>query len=265
MDHMEYLGNTIEAIAGEKAGIIAEETPVVYLDEVPDASGVIRAAASKKRAPVYGVSKEDYTYLNFQNKSIDFSYHSRYYGYITSCLHTIARYQMENAALAIRAVEVLDGGKTVTRQHITDGVGKTVWRGRMEEVCREFYVDGAHNRDGVRAFLETVSADGWQGKRHLIYSVVKDKEYADMTREIAASGLFSSVYVVQMQGNRAIQAEEIVEIWEQYTESRVCGCMTAGQAVQAAVSAQGPEDRIYAAGSLYLAGEIKSALERHGY
>lgn len=265
MDHMEYLGNTLEEIAGEKAGIIAENTPVVYLEEVPEAAGVIRAAASKKSAPAYGVSKEDYAYLNFQHKTIDFSYHSRYYGYIKLCLHTIARYQMENAALAVKAAEVLDRGRTIARRHITDGIGKTMWRGRMEEVRREFYVDGAHNMDGVRAFLETAARDGWQGKRHLIYSVVKDKEYTDMTREIAASGLFESVFIVQMQGKRAIQAEEILEIWEQYTGSEAYVCRTAGEAVRSAVSAQTPSDRIYAAGSLYLAGEIKSVLERHGY
>lgn len=265
MDHMEYLGGTLEEIAGEKAGIIAKDTPVVYLEEVPEAAGVIRDAASKKCAPAYGVSKEDYTYLNFQNKSIDFSYHSRYYGYIKLCLHTIARYQMENAALAVKAAEVLDQGKTISRRNIMDGIGKTLWKGRMEEVRREFYVDGAHNMDGVRAFLETVAQDGWQGKRHLIYSVVKDKEYTDMTREIAVSGLFASALIVQMQGKRALRAEEILEIWEQYTESEAHVYRTAGEAVRAAAGAQTPEDRIYAAGSLYLAGEIKSALERHGY
>lgn len=265
MDHMEYLGNTLEEIAGEKAGIIARDTPVVYLEDVPEAAGVIRAAASKKCAPAQGVSKEDYTYLNFQNKSIDFSYHSRYYGYIKLCLHTIARYQMENAVLAARAAETLDRGRSLTPRHIADGLGKTVWRGRMEEVRREFFVDGAHNADGIRAFLETVAEDGWRGKRRLIYSVVKDKEYTDMTRELAASGLFETAFIVQMQEKRAVRAEEILEIWEQYTGSRAHLCRTADEAVRAATGAQTPEDRIYAAGSLYLAGEIKSVLERRGY
>lgn len=262
LDHMEYLGNTLGQIAGEKAGIIAEHTPVVWLDEVSEASEVIRKIGAEKNAPAYPVSKSDYAYLNFKNKSIDFSYHSRYYDYIRLCLHTIARYQIENAALAIRAAEVLDQGKSITRQHIIDGIGKAFWAGRMEEVRREFYVDGAHNADGVRAFLETVRADGWQGKRHLLLSMVKDKEYDSMIRRIAESGLFDSVSAAQMEGVRAIRTEEIVTIWKQYTQKEIQAYPSVKEAVFSVLEAQGQQERIYAAGSLYLVGEIKGVLER---
>lgn len=262
MDHMEYLGDTLGLIAGEKAGIIMEGVPVVYLDEVPEASAVIRRIAAEKKAPLHGVSKCDYAYLNFKNKNIDFSYHSRYYDYIRLCLHTIARYQMENASLAIRAAEVLDRGRSITCQHITDGIGNAFWAGRMEEVEREFYVDGAHNADGIRAFLETVEKDGWQGKRHLLLSVVKDKEYDRMIGEIAESGLFDSVSIAQMAGTRALQAEEIAGIWKQYTETAPTVYPTVDKAVSALRKAQQSQERIYAAGSLYLVGEIKGVLER---
>lgn len=262
MDHMEYLGDTLEEIAGEKAGIIAEQVPVVYLAEPSEAEAVILGQATKKGAPAHKVSKSDYAYLNFKNKSIDFSYHSRYYDYIRLCLHTIARYQMENASLAIRAVEVLDEGRSITREHITAGISKAFWAGRMEEVAGEFYVDGAHNEDGIRAFLETVISDGWQGSRHLLFSVVKDKDYQSMIAGIAGSGLFDKVSFVQMQGGRALHTEEIVEIWKQYTGSVGTVYLSVEQAVRALLSGRDSKERIYAAGSLYLAGEIKDVLER---
>jgi len=261
-DHMEYLGNTLTEIAGEKAGIIKEGVPVVFLDEIEEVSDVIRDAASKKGAPLEGVSKQDYAYLNFKNKSIDFSYYSRYYEYVRVCLHTIARYQMENASLAIRAAEVLDGGKYITADHIRDGIGKAFWAGRMEEVRREFYVDGAHNEDGIRAFLQTGSEAGFTGCRHLLCSVVRDKDYLPMIRALAESGLFQKISVAQMQGQRAIDVTELTKIWKQYTKQEIKIYPSVDVAVEEVLSTQGEQERIYAAGSLYLVGEIKGLLKR---
>lgn len=262
MDHMEYLGNTIADIAGEKAGIIAEGVPVVFLDEVEEASCVIRSIAAKKGAPLENVSKRDYAYLNFNNKSIDFSYYSRYYGYVRVCLHTIARYQMENASLAIRAAEVLDKGEHIKAEHIVGGIGKAFWAGRMEEVRREFYVDGAHNEDGIRAFLQTVSEDGFTGCRHLFCSVVKDKEYLSMIKALAGSGLFHKITVAQLDSGRATPVAELENIWKQFTDQEIQVFSSVDEAVKSVLEKQGENERIYAAGSLYLVGEIKGVLKR---
>ena len=106
-DHVQYLGDTTAKIAAEKAGILRPGVPVVYLDGDADASAVICRKASELGAIQIPVSKKDYTFLGFRKKYIDFSLRSEYYNYISLTLHTIARYQMENAALAVRAVEVL--------------------------------------------------------------------------------------------------------------------------------------------------------------
>ena len=79
----------------------------------------------------------------------------------------------------------------------------------MEEELPEIFVDGAHNADGVRAFLETVSEDAFEGKRSLMFSVVSDKDYAQMLRKIAQSGLFHKIYLVQMGNYRATSLEEM--------------------------------------------------------
>ena len=176
LDHVEYLGDTVEKIAGEKAGIMQKNATAVYWDTCQETSRVFEERGAELGIPVCSVSNRDYRFLSFQNKSIDFSVRTRYYNDISLTLHTIAGYQMENAALAIRAIEELDHGRTVREEHIRQGIADCFWGGRMEEVLPEVYVDGAHNEDGIRAFLETVAADGHEGHRILMFSVGKDKD-----------------------------------------------------------------------------------------
>ncbi|MDE7222448.1 MAG: bifunctional folylpolyglutamate synthase/dihydrofolate synthase, partial [Acetatifactor sp.] len=107
LDHVEYLGYTLTAIAGEKAGIMQENVPVIYADTCREVEQVILPRAQILSADVYPVSKIDYSFSKNSNKNIDFSYISRYYGSVRLELPTFARYQMENCSLALRALEVL--------------------------------------------------------------------------------------------------------------------------------------------------------------
>ena len=155
LDHVEYLGDTVAQIAAEKAGIMKEGVPVVYCAEVPEAEKVFVKTARNMQARAVPVSKNDYMFHKFHNKTIDFSLRTRYYGYIGVSLHTIAHYQMENAALAVRALEVLEengrradvsghDGKVpaqdeeipclITGEQLRRGLEKAFWPGRMEEI-----------------------------------------------------------------------------------------------------------------------------------
>lgn len=262
LDHTEYLGGTLPEIAREKAGIACEGTPLVFWDNEDEASVEIRDYCEKRNVSVHAVSKKDYTYLDFKNKSIDFSYHSIYNNYIRLCLHTIARYQMDNAALAVRAVEILDRDRTITGEHIQAGISRAFWAGRMEEVRENFFVDGAHNEDGVQAFIETVREDGFSGERILLCSVVSDKDYTSMIRQMACSGLFSKAYIVQMLSYRAIDPMKLVDLWRQFTGQELQVFGSVSEAVRTLLKDRQENERIYAAGSLYLVGEIKEMLER---
>lgn len=261
LDHVEYLGDTVEKIAGEKAGILCPNTPAVYWDTCPETTAVFEKRAAELGIPAHPVSKKDYSFLNFKRKAIDFSLHSRYYNNISLTLHTVAAYQMENAALAVRAIEVLDGGKTITAEEIKRGAADCFWAGRMEEVLPGVYVDGAHNEDGIRAFLETVAMDGHQGKRTLLFSVVKDKDYGHMAEELLASGLFQKIAIAHMKTGRAVALETLEElfgrtpdcVFEIY-DNVVC-------AFERLLQSRSEGERIYAAGSLYLVGEIKEFLK----
>ena len=140
------------------------------------------------------------------------------------------------------------------------GLADAFWAGRMEEVGAGIYVDGAHNEDGLRAFLETVSHDGSRQRRHLIFGVVADKAYEAMIHRITESGLFSQVYVAQLKSARAVEAGKLTALFTSCTKQKVSCFSTVKDAFTAARAARKEGERIYIAGSLYLVGEIKEFL-----
>lgn len=257
LEHTEYLGDTIEAIAGEKAGIMAQDSPVVFADTQEETTLVFLEKAKDLSCECFPVSKSHYTLLNFKNKSIDFSYISRYDYNVKIHLNTLAKYQVENCALALRAIEVLDVDREISPKVLAQGVEQTFWPGRMEEVLPEIFVDGAHNADGVRAFLETVSEDAFEGKRSLMFSVVSDKDYAQMLRKIAQSGLFHKIYLVQMGNYRATSLEEMKRHLPKSYKGEVVFYNSVKEAFEAVKEKKRKDERVYIVGSLYLVGEIK--------
>lgn len=264
MDHMQYLGNTVEQIAGEKAGIIKPGVPVIYAADKETVSRVIEDRAAALGALTFPVSKKDYTFLNFKNKTIDFSYHSRYYEYVRLCLNTTAFYQMENASLALAAAELLFPDGSMTPELMQRAVFRTYWAGRMEEVCPNVYVDGAHNEDGILSFLQSVARDGCRGQRRLIFGAVSDKAYTQIIHAITKSGLFFSIAVVTMDNGRALSADELKQTFEAQGIRDVSSFDSVGKAYEVFAAEQKEEDRIYIAGSLYLVGEFKGYLRMRG-
>lgn len=260
MDHMEYLGNTITSIAGEKAGIIKTKVPVVFDANVVEAAEVIEQKAKECGCQIFPVSKKDYNLLNFMNKNIDFSYHSRYYDYISLRLSTTALYQMENASLALRAAEVLFSSKQLTVEVMQEGIRRTHWEGRMEEVLEEVYVDGAHNEDGIRAFIDSVRQDGCEGSRYLIFGVVKDKSYETMIKLLVQSGLFVQMTAAHIANTRSLSADALRQTFRQCTEAEIEIFQEVFEAYRHVAEKKRPEDKIYIVGSLYLAGEFKEKL-----
>lgn len=252
LDHMEYLGNTKAEIAGEKAGIIKPGVPVVYWDGEADVSAVICKKAAEMGAKAVPVSKSHVASYKFKNKTVDFSLDSEYYEYVKICLHTAAVYQRENAALAVRALEILSQRFQLSREQIESGLAAARWEGRMEEVLPNVFIDGAHNEDGVNSFLESVSADGCRGKRLLLFSVVSDKQFERMAEKILDSGLFSEIAVAQLEGSRALPEKQLVDLWR----GKAAAFLSPEAAFEQLIRQKGAEDKVYAAGSLYLAGQL---------
>ena len=270
-DHMEYLGDTIEKIAGEKAGILKPGVPVVFCDKRMEATRVILKRAQMLENRAVAVNAEACIQRNLTNKSIDFSMHSRYYGYVRLKLMTSALYQIENAAIAVRCIEELIAQEIgmpedenssmkaplISLKQLQDGLTHAFWEGRMEEVLSGVYVDGAHNEDGIHAFVQTVEADACIGHRYLLFSAVADKEYGLMIDLLKDKKLFDQVAVVGLHSSRAADPERLKQLFGEgvfYSDTK--------QALDDLLNKKKEDDLLYVVGSLYLVGEVKVLLRR---
>ena len=260
LDHTEYLGDTREKIAGEKAGIIKKGVPVVFWEQEEEVNRVIVEKDREMSSEVIPVSEKQVVLFKFKNKTVDFSMSSEYYEYIRASLPTAAVYQKENAALAIRALEVLGRTVPLTRQQVETGLSGAKWEGRMEEVLPGVYIDGAHNEDGIQAFLDSVREDGCRGKRHLLFSVVSDKRAENMIGRIVDSGLFADVAIAPIDSARSLTQEQLLSLWKGRNHARLYH--NPEEAWDALISEKDEADMVYAAGSLYLAGQLKAYMKK---
>ena len=255
IDHTEYLGTTLEEIAGEKAGIVKKGTELVYFADNDIVSLVMENMAKSKKTKAFPVKKTDLISQKVHEKGIDFSYDTRYYGNSAFHLSTQALYQCENAAIAIESIAVLQEKHVakVSPEELKKGLSLAKWEGRMEEIAPGIYLDGAHNEDGIQAFLETVRACSCSGKRILLFSVVADKEYEKMAGMLRESGLFDVIVLTSLQNSRAVSVEEIASLFG--TNKKVFG--QADEAYEFCLKEKGKDDQVFVAGSLYLVGQIK--------
>ena len=260
LEHTMYLGDTLEAIAAEKAGILMEGVPVVYFAQGSEVTRVFEEKARELFCPVNILQREDVFFRNLRNKGIDFSYNSLYYKNVELSISTIARYQVENASLALRGAECLLSKEELTVECMQKAMRETLWAGRMEEILPEVFVDGAHNADGIRAFLETVSQDGFVGERVLIFSVVTDKDYCKMIRDIVEADVFSKIAIVPMQTERGVDKTLLEAMFETLRSKETLVYDSIQAAMEGEVLSKSANRRIYIAGSLYLVGEIKGYL-----
>ena len=163
LEHTEILGDTIAQIAGEKAGIIKPGVPVVFDANDPEASAVIRAHAGEMHSPCTALEKKMFQILEFKNNFIDFSLSTAYDKETRWTIPGAAEYQVENAALAILAMRILQqqypeevAGENAEEQ-LHAGMKEAFWQGRMQEIEPEIYFDGAHNTSGIGMFTEAVN------------------------------------------------------------------------------------------------------------
>ena len=262
-DHMEYLGETLAQIAGEKAGIMRSGVPVVYPEGQEEVIRVMEEYAEKIGAKTFPVEKAAIKEIRIRHKTIDFSLHLHYYDYIGFTVSTSALYQVENASLAASALALLNDMR-ITVSALQSGIREMVWEGRMEEILPSVYLDGAHNADGIQAFLETVKQHSCTGRRVLLYSTVRDKQYARVAGLLAQAGLFDEICLVPLQGERALPLAQLTDCFRQYTEFDIKEYERLDIALSELFTQKHDGDKVYIVGSLYLAGEVKALLRRFG-
>lgn len=259
LEHTEYLGDTVEQIAWEKAGIIKEGVPVVYDGRNRSVERVILDKAAQMHAPAIPYYGEMSEIVGRTDKSIDFVLNNRYYDYKTVRVPYLADYQIVNSALAMLAVRALDPDKRISDQTILQGIADTRWSGRMETVLPGVVLDGAHNAAGIDEFLKTVRMVQEKQSVSLLFSVVVEKDYDQMIREICEGADFSSIVVTQIEGDRRVLAEDLARVFRKYTKAAVTAIPSVGEAFALALEQKG-EGMLFCAGSLYLIGELKGII-----
>lgn len=253
-DHMEILGDTIEKIAAEKAGIIKNGIPVVAVDEENGAFPVIERTAKEKKSPVYGLKSQDLTILKKYENKIDFSINSRYYKISNLKVKSYASYQVQNAALAALAAHVLL--PYLAENVIRNGILEMFWAGRMEEIAENVYVDGAHNPGAVRQIYNSLADSDKEWL--LLFAVCSDKDYTEMIR-ILGKIPWKRIYITKIDSARGADTAAVRQCFEEAAGCPICEFESAGEAFKAALRDRGDEkeENLLCLGSLYLVGEIK--------
>lgn len=262
MDHMEILGDTIEKIAKEKAGIIKCEVPVVYYGEDKRVSSVIEEKIKRSDTIGKKITKSDITLLEKKNKVIDFSITNRYDNYVVLSIPFVTYYQTINATLAISALDVVFG-QNLSIDIIRKGLLATKWPGRMEEVLPNIFIDGGHNVEGIEAFAKYVNEVSSTKDIYIIFSVVREKEYTDMIHLISTIKNCKGYFVAPVSNARALATKDMTDCLKMYVDAPVYDCASIREAFEIVTKMKKNEDVLFCTGSLYMVGEVKQVIFGH--
>ena len=253
-DHMEVLGDTLSEIAGEKAGILKKGTRAVFSVQEPEAFETLKQRCDSLKIPFCTV---DGTKIVPLESGFCYPDEQAYR------MEMPGAYQRENALAAILAArELMELGYPVTEDALHRGIEKTVWKGRMETICKEPYllIDGAHNSDGVAALAKSLREMFPGEKFHFIMGVLADKDYRKMAEFMLP--LAQKVTAVTPKSERALAAEDLAQYFRKHgipAESRT-DLKEALQPFLGKPVRAGTNERTVAFGSLYFIGEIRDIL-----
>lgn len=261
LDHTEFLGDTVEKIAAEKAGIIKPHAPVVFGGRDKAARAVIEAAAKKADAPF--VAAED-TPMTVQKT--DLSGTILDWGtYKDLHLPLLGTYQPQNLATVLALFSVLPTrGISVDEPTLRQGLLQVRWRGRFEKVSHTPLIicDGAHNPEGIEAAAAGIRTYFPGQKVLMLTAVMADKDYRGMVEALAP--LAAQVFTLTPNNPRALPAADFAAVWQTYgvpAES----FDNVDAAVAAAVAVAGVSGKpLFSLGSLYMYAEVTEALEMLG-
>lgn len=256
LDHTAFLGDTVEKIAAEKAGIIKKGVPLLLCTEEAAAASVIRAKADKMHSPVFTVDREGLNVSRFDVEGTVFSWKD----YSDVFLPLLGSYQPHNAQNVLCATELLNQmGFSLSRAAVAEGIGKTRWPARFERLATEpaIFFDGGHNPEGVDAAV--TSAKKYFDRALIVTGVMADKDYPYMVSRMAE--IAKAAYCVKPDNPRALPAEDYAKAF-QAEGIPATACSSCKEALQQAVEeAKKQACPILCLGSLYMYAEIVSALQ----
>ena len=259
LDHTKVLGNTIEEIALQKAGIIKEQVPVVTGAE-GDALGPIRVMSAVKQAPLYEYG------VSFRGQEISSSIDGQKFRLMAGTnyaseydIQLPGEHQIQNAALAIVAAKIVSKqDPRITEEHLHLGAAHTKWPGRLEKIATapDVILDGAHNPNGAEALRKALDKYYPEQKRAFVFGMMGDKSVDEVIKILFRSS--DTVFTVRADdGPRAAEAADLAE----RVGSHAVPVDSIDRAYRLACIAAGKEGVVCVCGSLYLVGTFKATVK----
>ena len=253
-DHMDRLGYTIAAIAGEKGGIIKQGVPVVIGARDPEARLVLTSIAGQRHSPAFMIDRE------FSYRSHAPAHRLDYHGLGLTLdgveLALAGPFQHENAAIAMAAADAMRaGGWNLPEEAIRRGLRETSWPGRFDIVMRDPLVvlDCAHNELAIEALLETIAVElGPEVKPRLVFGCLEDKQWERMANMLGPR--VSDVTITRAAAKRPLDPVNLLPVFSSYAPTRIVRDPLAAIAESVARAAR--DEIVLVTGSVYLVGEI---------
>ncbi|RUL51063.1 bifunctional folylpolyglutamate synthase/dihydrofolate synthase [Lysinibacillus antri] len=253
LEHTEILGDTLQKVAYEKAGIIKEGKPVVIGVKQQEALDIIFEKATNCHAPVYVLNQEIELFNIRKNSPQLFDYKSQQGTINDIPLAMQGAHQIENAALAITAALAFDS--SIEASTIRQALKNARWEGRFEQVTEQVIIDGAHNSEGTEALLNTLLEFYPNKHYHFIYAALSDKDHEKsihLMDEVAASMSFTEISIP-----RAARAKDLAN---QSTHSFVSVDENWQRLIEKMIANLQEEDLLVITGSLYFISDVRQFL-----
>ena len=258
LDHTDALGDTLELIAGAKAGIFKEGGSAVIYRGAPSVEEVFEAVCRQKQGRLY---KADFAGLKLHSCSLE--------GQVFDCgerkgieLPLLGEHQMYNAAVVLATVDALrERGWSITEEHIRLGMKHVTWPGRFDIVGRDplFIIDGGHNPQCIEALVKNIR-DYLPGRRIIaLTGVLADKDYAEMFRPVME--LVERFVCITPDSPRRLEAQELAG-YLRAAGAEAEGCPVMEQGIRRALELAGAEGVVLCFGSLYSIGGVREALQQ---
>lgn len=253
LDHTEYLGSTVEAIARTKAGILKPGCAAALYPNVPSVRQVIEDLCREKDIPLYHADPDVLVPLGH-----DLSGQRFRWGELLLELPLLGEHQRKNLSLVLAVLELLrDRDWSIPDAAIQAGIQSVRWPGRFEVLGREplFVLDGGHNPQCMDALWEAANTYLLGKELSVITGVLADKDYAAMYDRTGK--LASRFFTLTPDNPRALSGRELAKLLERYGKP-VRFCESPAEAVRLALEATPKDGAVLAYGSLYLASEIRA-------
>jgi dihydrofolate synthase / folylpolyglutamate synthase len=264
IDHMQQLGNTIDSIAKEKAGVFKPGVPIVTVQQEPAAMQVLKSHANAIKAPLSVTGQDDIDFSHRFETSREHGPHTRIclttptskFEHLRVPLH--GRHQAINCGLALAMLDKLkSAGFSIDNEKAIEGLNKVSLSGRMEMICDDprIMIDGAHNAASIQALMYAIGQHIPYDSMVVIFGCNNDKDIKGMLHHLQ----YGADKVVFTRSN-SVKAMSPQLLADMYTEMSGKMCQAAdglGEALQLAKSAITKEDLICITGSFYLIGQAK--------